>query len=420
MAFRNSLFPRLIPLLPSFFLIFPLPSLPLLPVCSCFPLSLSHPLTQSHFSLSLSLSAYLLSAYLHLHAPFFPLMCSILPFSLYVCFFFSLSLSLYPHVLSFSLSLSLSLFLSLYLPLSVSLNLSLSISFSLSIYIYISLFFCLSKNKNTHILYVFFVFTSPYLFMSIPLPLSHPCHPTFYFSFPSISEQPSSPFNSDFDCPCVSSHLSSIHFMFPFCVFIPFSLVFSLSISSQIFPSSLLSSIPIPTPSCLLSSLHSHPSHHLVHLCSSFFQPMLSPSLQCFFIFHCFQSLSLVHNGWYKQETEIVKEGNIRNIYFQWSYIQRVQTKSTNKMEKKEWTQTERNTNWEKWLDVNRWCWWWWWWCRPGTCTTTFNHTPSGSLGCVCVHFCFSTPIHPHPTNFMTTLKKLVGQISGAEVHPTN
>ena len=43
-----------------------------------------------------------------------------------------------------------------------------------------------------------------------------------------------------------------------------------------------------------------------------------------------------------------------------------------------------------------------------------------GNWVCVCVHFCFSFPLHPHPTNLMTTLKKLVGQISGAEVHPTN
>ena len=124
-----------------------LPSLPLLPVCSCFPpslplplslslsltltLTLTHSLTYSvslSLSLSLSLSFCLsLSAYLHLLAPSFPLMFSILPFSLYVFF----SLSFYPHFLSLSLSISQSLSFSLYLPLSVSLNLSLSLSLSL-------------------------------------------------------------------------------------------------------------------------------------------------------------------------------------------------------------------------------------------------------------------------------------------------
>ena len=47
------------------------------------------------------------------------------------------------------------------------------------------------------------------------------------------------------------------------------------------------------------------------------------------------------------------------------------------------------------------------------------THThPLGHWGmCVCA-FCFfpsTFPTHHHPTNFMTTLKKLVGQISGAE-----
>ena len=35
---------------------------------------------------------------------------------------------------------------------------------------------------------------------------------------------------------------------------------------------------------------------------------------------------------------------------------------------------------------------------------------------CVCAILSFFFPTHPHPTNFMTTLKKLVGQICGAEV----
>ena len=62
-----------------------------------------------------------------------------------------------------------------------------------------------------------------------------------------------------------------------------FSPVLSLSISSQNFPSFPPFIDPIPTPSCPFSSLHSHPSHHLIHLCSSFLWAYALPITTMFF-----------------------------------------------------------------------------------------------------------------------------------------
>ena len=120
-----------------------------------------------------------------------------------------------------------------------------------------------------------------------------PFFPHSIFHSPSISEQLSSnPFNSESVSNCFFSTLIAHVFplishpstsCFPSVFSFPFPLSFPLSISSQIFPSSLISLIPIPTPSCLLSSLHSHPSHHLIHLCSSFLSAYALPITTMFF-----------------------------------------------------------------------------------------------------------------------------------------
>ena len=173
------------------------------------------------------------------------------------------------------------MYVCVYIYISLSLSLSLS-PFSLSLSISQSLPFCLYLPRSLTIFQSFF----QSLFLSFFL-----SHPTLYFhSIPSHLS--SSPLNNNLS-PITSSLVllpmcflsSPIHpFHVSLLCFHSFPLVFSLSISSQIFPSPLLSLIPISHPllPCFFPSITSLSSFD--PCVQFFFQPMLSPSLQFFHV----------------------------------------------------------------------------------------------------------------------------------------